>query len=93
MKDLPRSIGGDFRCQVNQIISFEGAPEYVGGNFYCNKNPIWEIWRLFEDYSKVELFNDYDIIRGDTVILDRLNSFLMDIKKPTVTEVPGYKCI
>lgn len=42
----------------------------------------------------VDLFNDYDIIRdGEIVILDRLNAFLQDIGKPTVTEVRGYKCI
>ena len=34
---------------------------------------------MFKDFSKIELFNDYDIIRGDSVILDRLNDFLDEI--------------
>ena len=46
--------------------------------------------KLFEN----DLFNDYDPIRDDKVIiLDRLNSFLKDIGKPTVTSLKGYKCI
>ena len=51
------------------------------------------IWNLFEDWSKVELFNDYDIVRGDHLILDRLNDFLETIGKKPVKGVKGWKCI
>ena len=37
---------------------------------------------MFEDTTKIELFNDMDIIQDDTVILDRLNYFLEEIGKP-----------
>jgi len=39
------------------------------------------------------LFNDYDIIRGDIIILDRLNDFLEEIGKPKVTDIKEYECI
>jgi len=72
----------------------------LGGEFYCVDNPIYEIWDLFEDYSKIEFLNDCDAIREPDnnskepiIILDRLNFFLEEIGKPTVTKVEGYKCI
>ena len=95
LEGYPTSVGGHFNCSNNQITSLEGCPESVGGDFICNGNTISEIWNLFNDYDKIELFNDYDIIRGDTIILDRLNDFLEEIGKPTVTEVEveNYKII
>jgi hypothetical protein len=47
-----------------------------------------------DDLDKIELFNEYDIVRDNNVlILDRLNTFLEEIELPTVTDVKGYKCI
>ncbi len=63
LKGVPRKISGDFECQYNKIWTFDDVPEYVSGSFYCNGNPIYQIWKLFNDYSKMELFNYYDIIR------------------------------
>lgn len=83
----PTFIDGSFWCDNNQINSFEGFPSHIGGNFDCNGNPISTIWRLFKDVDKIELFNEYDIIRGDDIILDRLNDFLITIgEKPLENE-------
>ena len=98
----PREVGAYFDCGDNQLTSLEGAPLSVGGYFYCRDNPVEKVWDLFSDYSlhfvslyaKMEIFNYYDPIRDDMVIiLDRLNSFLLAIGKEPVTEVSGYKCI
>jgi hypothetical protein len=93
LEGCPESVGGDFNCRHNKITTFEHLPLSIGGDFYCVENPIFRVWKLFEDYSKIELFNYYDIIQDDVVILDRLNIFLEEIGKPTVTEVSRYKCI
>ena len=94
LEGAPQVVGRNFYCNDNQLTSLEGAPQKVGRNFTCSQNPVEVIWNLFKDYSMIDLFNDYDPIRDDKVIvLDRLNSFLKDIGKPTVTEVKGYKCI
>jgi hypothetical protein len=95
LKGAPKHIGGDFWCIYNQINTFEGLDFIdIGADFHCEGNPIWYIWRLFEDYTKFEFFNDCDPIRENRVIiLDRLNFFLDYIGKKTVTEVSGYKCI
>ena len=90
----PKSVGGCFYCWNNKIRTFEGFPYHIGGHFFCEENPIFELWKLFEDTTKVELFNDFGITDGKVVILDRLNEFLEMIGKPSnITEVKGYKCI
>ena len=81
LKGGPDRVGYDFYCYDNQITTFEGFPKNVGGNFYCDNNPIFEIWELFQDKTKIELFNDMDIIQDGVVILDRLNYFLEEIEK------------
>jgi len=93
LEGCPRYVGGNFYCRRNNINSFEGFPKHIGGNFYCGENPIVEIWGLFRDPSKIEFFNDCDIIQDGVVILDRLNFFLEEIGKKPVTKVEGYKYI
>jgi hypothetical protein len=100
LEGCPKSVGGNFGCHYNEIITFEHLPYSIGGYFDCRSNPIYEIWNLFRDYSKIEFLNDCDAIREPDnnsdkpiIILDRFNYFLEEIGKPTVTEVKGYKCI
>ena len=89
----PSHVSGSFYCQYNNITSLEGFQTHVSGDFYCDNNPVYEIWKLFKDKSKVELFNDYDIIRGTDIVLDRLNDFLITISKKPVKSVRGYNNI
>ncbi len=85
-----------FVCINNRIWTFEGAPDYISGGFDCRGNLIDWVWRLFEHegYSKVELFNYYDIIREvkgkPAIVLERLNDFLEEIGKKPVKKVDGY---
>ncbi len=94
LEGAPRIIRNNLNCEINDIWTFEGAPDYIGGDFYCSGNPIWFIWVLFQDYSKMELFNYYDIIREvdgkPAIVLDRLNDFLEEIGRATVKKVDEY---
>lgn len=91
---FPKEIGKNIDVSDNNIKSFDGFPEKIGVSFFCTHNPINELWRLFKDKSKMELFIYNDIIRDNNIIiLDRLNDFLDQIGSPPVTEVKGYKCI
>lgn len=90
LNGCPISVGRYFDCSRNNLTSLEGCSNSIGGDFDCDDNPVYKLWELFEDKSKIELFNDYDIVRGDTVILDRLNDFLRTIYKD-ITSVEGYK--
>ena len=94
----PKIIRGEFDCRVNDIKSFEYFPSFIGFAFFCNHNPIYQVWRLFEDTTKIELLNDFDIFRDEdteepAIIMDRLNDFLLTIGKDTVEKVKGYKNI
>ena len=94
----PRIIRGDFDCEYNNIKTFEYFPIFVKVDFLCYSNPIYEVWRLFHDTSKIELLNDFDIFRDEyteepAIVMDRLNDFLLTIGKDTVEYVHDYKNI
>ena len=100
LKGCPESIGGNFYCNDNKLTTFEYFPKHLGDVFHCSDNPIWHIWKLFRDATKIELFNDMDIIQDDVIIFDRLNFFLEEIGRSTVSKIAidtftsaGYKCV
>ena len=94
LEGAPRSVGGNFYCYSNKLTSLEGAPETVGGDFLCKDNPVFAVWDLFKDYSKIEMLNKYDSLKEvngkPTVILDRLNQFLNKIGLERVESVDGW---
>jgi len=97
-KGAPIIIRDNFYCQNNKINSFEYFPSFVKGFFSCENNPIYKVWRLFWDTTKVELLNDFDIFRDEdtdtpSIIIDRLNDFLLTIGKDPVQNVRQYKNI
>lgn len=86
----PSVITYNFDCDRNEITSFKGFPKSVG-TFNCFENPIYMIWTLFMDTDKIELFNEFDPIRGNDLILDRLNDFLITIGKEPVDDFCFYR--
>ena len=97
-KFAPRIIRGDFYCSSNYIKTFEYFPKFVKGDFYCIGNRIYQVWRLFEDWTKIELLNDFDIFRDEdtdepVIVMERLNDFLLTIGKDPVKKVYFYKNI
>jgi hypothetical protein len=68
----PEIIGRHFFCQNNMITDFSGISEFFEGDFYCNGNPIYEIYSLFNSVRCIQLINEFDVIDGKKVILDRL---------------------
>jgi hypothetical protein len=74
----PEVIGGHINCRRNQIKDFKGVPEFFEGLFYCEGNPIEEIYTLFlqedsiNDSKCIQWINEFDVIRGNKVIMDRL---------------------
>ena len=94
----PKIIRGSFYCYNNNIKSFEYFPSYVKDGFYCWNNPIFEVWKLFEDWTKIYLLNDFDIFRDEdtdtpSILMNRLNDFLLTIGKDPVEKVERYKNI
>jgi hypothetical protein len=97
LEGCPRSVGGNFWCNSNQLTSFEG-PRYIEGEFYCTGNQIENVWKIISpnkkwDSSIMDLFNDYDALRGNDIVLDRFNEFLEEIGLEPVQNVKGYNNI
>ena len=91
-------VRGNFWCNYNNIKTFEYFPSYVKSYFGCYGNPIYYVWKLFEDLTKIELLNDFDIFRDEdtdkpAIIMDRLNDFLLTIGEDPVEKVDFYKNI
>jgi hypothetical protein len=65
LEGCPKYVNGGFWCTNNNIYTFEGIPDYthIGGNFECYNNLVYNIWRLFQDHTKFEFFNDCAPIR------------------------------
>ena len=95
---VPKIIRGGFICSYNNIKSFEYFPSFVKGYFGCYDNPIWNVWYLFLDTTKIELLNDFDIFRDEdtdqpSIFIERLNDFLLTIGIDPVEKVERYKNI
>ncbi len=81
----PREVTGDFMVFHCGLTSLEGAPDKIGGEFLIEDTPVYGIWLAMDkDYSKMELYNEFDPIRGKDIIVDRLNGFLSYINKPDI---------
>ena len=79
---------------LNNVRSLEGMAISTGyRGISCTGNPIYELWSMFQDASKIELFNDYDIVRDEdkdksSVVYDRLLDFMSIIKPHTTRTNP-----
>jgi len=82
----PESVGGSFYCSYNQLTNFDGLPEFFERPIYIYGNPVYEIYRLFEeDHRCIYWLREYDVIMGMTVVKYRLGEVYhtlgMDIPK------------
>ena len=96
LKYAPKIIRGGFYCRCNNIKTFEYFPSFIRDNFWCGDNPIYYVWKLFKDWTKIELLNDFDIFRDEDtdepkIFIDRLNDFLEMIGKDPVESIDYYK--
>jgi len=97
-KYAPKIIRYSFNCSNNKINSFEYFPSYIGDLFVCLNNPIYWVWVLFGDTTRIELLNDFDMFRDEetknpAIVMDRLNDFLLTIGKDPVEKIDEYKNI
>jgi len=101
LEGCPSSVGGGFYCHYNELTSLEGCPSSVGGDFYCESNPCYPIYREWIENREIRkellyMIEDYDFLRGSTIIWNRLESFFddNDLKIPSKEELSkNYKII
>jgi len=101
LEGSPQTVGGYFYCTDNKLKDLEYFPE-VNGNVYMRGNLVNLLIYTFIDNKEtdnflIEDFVDYEIVRnGDTVMLDRLETFIRDnnLKMPDLEEIrKHYKII
>ena len=77
----PQTVGGNFSCYRNELKDLEHFPE-VNGIIDIEENTVNLLVYTFIDNADIfmiEDFVDYEIVRnGDTVMLDRLQTFIKD---------------
>ena len=89
----PEYIGGQFWCVSNQITNFDGLPEFFEQSISIDRNPVDEIYRLFKcDPRCIYYLRDYDVIRGNKVIRDRLDEVFhtLDMEVPKDIQLMNY---
>jgi hypothetical protein len=96
------AVGGDFHCNYNKLVDLKGFPEYYDGDFSYYNNPVSEILDLFVSKvvtfglgSIIDIINEYDVIRGNKVILDRLEEvyYQLGMTPPENIELTNYEVI
>jgi len=78
LKGCPKYIDGNFYCYCNQLTTFEYFPISIGqdGDFVFSNNPVFCFRNYIENqFDKIEIFNEFRILKDNTVYIDRLSSY------------------
>jgi hypothetical protein len=77
----PQSVGGNFYCDNNQIRDFRVpyASLNESKEFNCERNPIFEIYKLFNHPKCVDIINEWEIMDGRRIVRIRLEEVFLDM--------------
>ena len=99
LEGCPQTVGWNFYCYGNKLTDLEHFPD-VSGIIDIKENTVHCLVYTFienADSFMIEDFKDYEIVRnGDTVMLDRLQTFIRDnnLEMPNLEEIKKhYKII
>ena len=87
------------RVDTHLILSESKINAMINTEFrYCDKCSTNQMRVAYTGDDKwdeihMDIFNDYDCIRGEDIVIDRFNEFLRHIGKPEVDSVKGYNNI
>jgi len=84
LESSPKSVGGNFYCYNNRLITLEGAPKIIGGDFKCDYNPVYSLFKLFnEDYKWLnKSIKEYSWLDGIEISKMRLCDVFLDLDLP-----------
>jgi len=97
----PSSVGGDFICHNNQLITLEGFPTLFRATMVIDisDNPVKEVYDLFSDLKAIEYMNETGCINKDTMevyyiaLLDVWEYSGMEIVKPENIKLKHYTLV
>jgi hypothetical protein len=75
LKGGPKKVGSEFDFENNNIINFNGFNcdfEYSSSE----SNPVHEIYKLCPTSKFIDALNEYSVIRGNKILLNRLEDAL-----------------
>jgi hypothetical protein len=83
LKGCPQTVGSNFICRDNKLFSLDGIDRIsVGGDFYFHNNPCYKIYKEWINTDRreelLDLMDDYDFLRGDTINWYLLEAFFED---------------
>jgi len=95
LKGIPNYIGNALECSNNNLYSLDYMPNYLTKLFSIRNNPFFNIFLSYiKGVENIELFNEFKIIEGKTLYLNRLYTYieLNNYKKPklSILESDGY---
>ena len=93
LEGAPERVGRDFYCDNNQLTIIEGEPREVGGNFYFYKNPIYTLYKLFNNYKEFMDSLDWSYIRGNKIVMSRFIDACGEAGIEVPESIEGYEYI
>jgi hypothetical protein len=93
LEGCPSEIGGGFNCRHNQLTTLEGCPSHVGGHFNCYVNPIYQVYKLFNDYKLFKYSLDYNYLRGTDIVKSRFKEACEETGIEIPDKIEGYRYI
>lgn len=78
-------------CRNNQIRDFKGVSEFFEGEIACEENPVYHVYKLFETSKCIKWLNEFEVIRGNTVVLDRLEEVYHQLNMEPI-QINGIEC-
>jgi hypothetical protein len=92
LEGAPREVGRDFYCDNNKLTTLEGEPERVGA-FYFFSNPIYTLYKLFNNYKDFMDSLDWNYIRGNKIIKSRFIDACEEAGIEVPESIEGYEYI
>ena len=91
----PQSVGGHFDYRNNKLVNLNGFPEFFENEVYLSNNPVQEIYDLFGTFKCINWLNEFDVIQGNSVIMDRLEEVYhqLGMEMPENIKLKNYEII
>lgn len=93
LEGCPESVGRHFYTRFNKLISLDGSPDTIEGEFDCDKNPIYSIYSIFNNYKEFKDSLDYNYLRGINIIRSRFQEALDELGIEMPEKINGYNYI
>jgi hypothetical protein len=81
LEGCPKSVGGGFYCQNNKLRDFKVPYGSLNESkeFNCERNPIFEVYELFNHPRCVDVINEWEILDGEEIVRIRLEEVFLDM--------------